>query len=91
METRPFINTTERLAEVVAEARHENGWTQAELARRAGVGRQFISDLEGNHPRAEIGKVLAVLQTLGLSPRAVPVRPDYEFDADGQLREQFRG
>lgn len=73
--TRAFIDTTERLAQVVRTSRIEQGLTQAELARRAGVGRRFVIDLERGHPRAEIGKILAVLHGLGVQPLAVPIPP----------------
>lgn len=72
---RRFIDTTERLAEVVRVRRHEQGWTQAELAVRAGVGRRFVVDLEAGHPRAELAKTLQVLAALGVQPLAVPVPP----------------
>ncbi|WP_169252539.1 helix-turn-helix transcriptional regulator [Brevibacterium sp. 'Marine'] len=90
METRPFIDTPERLATVVHRARTELGWTQAELSQRAGVGRRFIVDLEGGHPRAEIGLVMTVLKTLGLSPRAVPAIPLWAFHDDGTLKDEYR-
>ena len=44
--------------------------TQAQAAKRAGVGRRFIVDLERGKPTLEIAKVLAVVQALGLTLRA---------------------
>lgn len=41
--------------------------TQAQAAKRAGVGRRFIVDLERGKPTLEIAKVLAVVQALGLT------------------------
>lgn len=55
------------LGAAVRETRHARGLTQAELARLAGVGRRFIVDLESGHARAELGKTLQVMRTLGLS------------------------
>lgn len=69
---RKYIDTVDRLADVVQAARHERGWTQQVLAEHAGVGRRFIVDLEAGHPRAEVGKVLHVLKVLGIEPLAVP-------------------
>lgn len=89
METRPFIHTAQRLGEVVAAARHELGLTQAQLAAKAGVGRRFIVDVEAGHDRAELGKVLAVLDALGLQPRAVPVRPAWAYGEDGRLKAEY--
>jgi y4mF family transcriptional regulator len=90
METRPFIDTPERLATVVHQARAELGWTQAELSKRAGVGRRFIVDLESGHPRAEIVLVVSVLRTLGLAPRAVPAMPQWAFGEDGTVKPEYR-
>ncbi len=82
MNDRPFIDTPQRLAEVVASRRAELGLTQADLAARAGVGRRFIVDLEHGHPRAELAKVLGVLDALGLHPRAIPVAPAWAATED---------
>lgn len=70
-----FIDTIERLGEVVRAARLEHGWTQAELATNAGVGRRFVIDVETGHPRAELAKTLTLLRTLELQPLAIPVAP----------------
>jgi hypothetical protein len=40
--------------------------TQAALAHRAGVGRDWIVRLEGGHPRLEAQKVLDIMLLLGL-------------------------
>lgn len=90
METRPFIDTPERLAAVVHEARTVRGYTQADLSKKAGVGRRFIVDLESGHPRAEIGLVMNVLKALDLAPRAVPVMPGWAFRKDGTLKSKYR-
>ncbi|PJI94201.1 hypothetical protein [Luteimicrobium subarcticum] len=51
---RRFIDTTERLAAVVAEQRRTKHLTQVELAAKANGGRRFIVDLEAGRPRAEL-------------------------------------
>ncbi len=48
------------------------GLSQLALAKRAGVGRRFVVDLESGHPRAELGKVLAVLDALDIHALALP-------------------
>ncbi len=50
-----------RLANRIRVARAEHGWSQDELARRAGVTRQTISSIEtGQHvPSAQLAFVLA--------------------------------
>ena len=48
--------------------RSTRGWTQAELAERAGVSRRFVSELEaGERTGAELARVLAVLRALRLA------------------------
>lgn len=59
----------------VRAARHATGLTQAELAARAGVGRQWLVNLERGHQRAELGKTLAVLNTLGIMLATRPTPP----------------
>ncbi|WP_407937044.1 helix-turn-helix domain-containing protein [Kineosporia babensis] len=46
--------------------RREQGLTQADLAERVGVGREWIVRLESGHPRLEAQKVLDTLFVLGL-------------------------
>lgn len=41
--------------------------TQQKLARAAAVGRQWIVEIEGGKPRAELGRVLQTLAALDLS------------------------
>lgn len=54
------------LGAAVRDARRARGWTQAELAERARVSRRFVIALErASSSRAELGRVLAVLRTLG--------------------------
>lgn len=90
MTTRPFIDTVERLAEVIRTARTEHGWSQAELAERAGVSQFLVAELEAGHPRAEFPKTVTVLKTLGIRPRAVPVAPSWAFDDTGAYAPELR-
>ncbi|MCI1747112.1 MAG: helix-turn-helix domain-containing protein [Acidipropionibacterium sp.] len=90
MTTRPFIDTVERLAEVISTARTEHGWSQAELAERAGVSQFLVAELEAGHPRAEVPGTLDVLDMLGLDPRAIPIAPSWAFDATGAYAPELR-
>lgn len=54
------------LGEWVRFERKSQGLTQGELADYAGLGVNFISQVERGKKTAEIGKVLQLLQTLGL-------------------------
>jgi HTH-type transcriptional regulator/antitoxin HipB len=67
-----FLTTPDAVAQAVRAARTEAGLSQAALAARAGVGRRFVVDLESGHPRAELAKVLAVLEALDIHAMALP-------------------
>lgn len=64
------------LGAAIREARTAHGWTQAEVAGRAGVSRSFVLDLErGARPRAELARVFSVLRAVGKAIRVVDDRP----------------
>jgi len=66
------VRTVAELAAIMRAARRQNAWTQAELADRAGVSRQWVVALEsGQAARAELGRVLTVLAALNL-PMSFP-------------------
>ncbi|MGL5810299.1 MAG: helix-turn-helix domain-containing protein [Nocardioides sp.] len=78
-------NTVRELGVAVRSARQEQGMTQADLATRLGVGRDWIVRLEKGHPRLEAQRVLDALAVLGL---VVELRPrtaadDAKSDPDG--------
>jgi DNA-binding XRE family transcriptional regulator len=60
------INSTRDLAVLVRGRRRELGLSQAELARRAGVSRQWVGAFEGGRPGAEMRLVIGLLNALGL-------------------------
>ena len=60
------IINTESLGDVVRQQRKSQGATQVEFAALCGVGVRFISDLENGKATVEVGKVLQVLNSLGL-------------------------
>ena len=62
----PVMRTAADVGAAIRAARRADGLTQAQLAERAGVGRQWLVALERGHDRAELGKVVAVLAALGL-------------------------
>ena len=51
----------------VRRRRKEAGLSQTDLALHAGVGRRFVSELEGGKTSVQLDKVLAVLAVFGLS------------------------
>jgi len=69
------------LGAAIREARDAAGWTQAELAERAGVSRAFVVGIErGGRPRAELSRVLAVVRALGKAVALVDDQRPGSFD-----------
>ncbi|MBQ0790778.1 MAG: helix-turn-helix transcriptional regulator [Cycloclasticus sp.] len=60
------ILNTQALGDAVRQQRKSQGTTQVEFASLCGVGVRFISDLENGKPTVELGKVIQVLNSLGL-------------------------
>tara|TARA_R110002124_G_scaffold22412_5_gene84664 strand:+ start:801 stop:1025 length:225 start_codon:yes stop_codon:yes gene_type:complete len=58
--------TPEEIGGLIRETRKALKVTQQDLALTSGTGLRFIIDLEKGKPTCQIGKVLTVLQTLGL-------------------------
>ena len=50
----------------IRQARKKLGWTQAKLAERSGVSRDWIIGLEKGKPSLELGLVLRTLKALDL-------------------------
>jgi HTH-type transcriptional regulator/antitoxin HipB len=66
--------TPRELGLLVRERRHDLRLSQQELANRASVGRPWLVAVEAGHPRAELGKLLALLSELGLTVDVSPRR-----------------
>ncbi|MEO8998144.1 MAG: helix-turn-helix domain-containing protein [Rhodanobacter sp.] len=83
-----LIRTPQDIGVLLREHRQKIGLDQAELARRIGVSRQWLVEVERGKPRAEIGLVLRALNVLSIplqvgSPtiRGVADSPDIDIDA----------
>ena len=63
------VRTPDQLGTAIRARRRELEVTQKDLALTCGTGLRFIIDLEKGKPTCQIGKVLAVLQALGLELR----------------------
>lgn len=61
-----MIQSTENLGQIIREVRKKLNVTQSDLALSAGTGLRFIIDLEKGKPTCQIGKILQVLQVLGI-------------------------
>jgi HTH-type transcriptional regulator/antitoxin HipB len=67
------IRTGSELGLVLRERRRELGLTQAELADRIGVSRQWVGKVEKGRQHADLGLALRAIRALGL---VVDVRSD---------------
>ena len=56
-----------QLGQVIYKTRKKQGLTQAQLAMVAGIGVRFIRELEHGKESCHIGKVLHVINILGIS------------------------
>lgn len=70
--------TVRDVAAVVKSRRKTLGWTQAGLAAKLGVGREWVIHFEQGKPTAEWGTVLRAFRALGL---ALDLRPEAEVPA----------
>ena len=69
------VQSVRELAAVIRSLRREKGWSQAVLAMKAGVGREWIIHLEKARPTVELGLVMSTLRALGVCLSMVP-QPD---------------
>jgi len=85
--------TPQNLGENVREARKSLRVTQKDLALTSGTGLRFIIDLEKGKSTCQIGKVLTVLQTLGIRiALTLPVvRPSSGPVPEGAEKEKAAG
>ena len=67
--------TPQDIGRLVRKTRKGLGVTQKELALTSGTGLRFIIELEKGKETAEIGKVLTILQTLGIQFTLTPPPP----------------
>lgn len=64
--------TPSEIGRIARATRKQLGATQADLALTSGTGLRFIVDLEKGKKTCHIGKVLTVLQTLGIEVSLEP-------------------
>lgn len=69
-----ILRTSTDIGHLVRDRRKGKGWTQAELARRLGVSRLWIVQLEQGKDTAQIGLVLRALNELDV-PFQVDLQP----------------
>jgi HTH-type transcriptional regulator/antitoxin HipB len=76
------LRTPREVGLAIRRARGDRAWTQAELASRAGVGRQWLSELESGKKTAELGRVCSVLDALDLAILLTPPATSSAIDLD---------
>ena len=70
--TQPSNYTTADIGKLIRNTRKTLGVTQKELALTSGTGLRFIIELEKGKETIEMGKVLTVLNTLGITMSLTP-------------------
>lgn len=70
-----IITSSWDLGRAVRRGRQRRGWSQDQVAGRAGVSRQWIVALEGGKPRVELDAVLRTLAALDLAIDLVEAPP----------------
>jgi y4mF family transcriptional regulator len=73
---------------IIRDRRRGLGLDQATLAKRIGVSRQWVVEIERGKPRAEVGLVLRALGALGIRLDATVGGDDDTLDA---IVERARG
>lgn len=61
-----LVKTSEDLGKLIRKKRKDQGLTQSQVAEHCGLNLRFISEVERGKPTAEIGKVLFLLDVLGI-------------------------
>lgn len=83
------ITTLQDLRVLVKSRRNDLRLSQEALASRAGVSRRWVSMFETGHETAEVGRLLAVLQALGIHLRAVTDAGDADASASAVVADQL--
>jgi HTH-type transcriptional regulator / antitoxin HipB len=68
------IKTARELGTLVRQTRRERGLTQAQLAKEAGVSRQWLIEFEHGLDHAGLDHVLRVIAAVGLNLHAIDPR-----------------
>ena len=76
-----LVRTAADLGAVIRDRRKQLKLDQAAFAKRIGVSRQWVIEIERGHPRAELGLVLRALDALDLQMDATAERAKRRPDA----------
>ncbi len=64
-----LARTPRQIGSIIQRARKQRGWSQSQLAERAGLRQATISQVESGEKPAKLGTILAVLAALDLEFR----------------------
>ncbi len=81
-----LVRTPRELGLLIRERRRALGMTQQHLARKVGVGRQWVVEIEKGKPRAAVGLLLDALSVLGMVVD-VRARPEPPYGPDGDVTD----
>lgn len=70
------VQTPEELGKLIRRYRKEQKLTQEEVALMANVGRRFIVDLEKGKHTLHLGKIIQVMQALGIGLAVIALWSD---------------
>lgn len=77
-----FARSPKQLGVLIQQSRKARGWSQTDLAERAGLRQEMVSKIEGGQPGSRIASVWDLLAALDLeitvAPRTVSSAADIE-------------
>ena len=73
-----MLYSAAQIGKLIRDTRKSMGVTQKDLALTSGTGIRFVIDLEKGKETCEIGKTLALLNTLGINMTLTPPAPKEE-------------
>jgi len=85
MSRRFYLKNAQSVGDLVRRARRDQGLDQTALARRVGVSRQWISEIENGKSSVELALVLRTFAALDLQILAIP-----RSSADAQVTHPDR-
>jgi len=71
------LESVDQLKDLVRRGRRGAGLSQCDLAKKAGVGKTLIFDLEKGHEKIQLDKLLAILRVLKIEMKFL-APPVYE-------------
>ena len=77
-----LVRTPTEVGALVRTGRKARDWSQLQAADAAGVSRRFVSMVEDGHPNAEMWRVLALLDAVGVTLDATTDEPGTDLPGE---------